>query len=216
FLLSDLFGVSTSTVSSIFTTWMFYLFAIFKDTIVWPSRECIKKHMPPSFKKSFPRTRCIIDCTEIFIQRPRDPSNQAKTYSSYKSHNTYKFLIAITPTGAISFVSDVWGGNTSDRYITQNSGFLDMISPGDEIMADRGFTIRDLLTERHAHLNIPPFTRKCHWGKGKRLNASEIRKTRHIANLRIHVERAIQRMKKFKLLSQVIPWRMKSVVSCAT
>ncbi|CAG2244720.1 unnamed protein product [Mytilus edulis] len=67
---------------------------------------------------------------------------------------------------AFSFISDLWGGNTSDRYITEHSGFLDSIKPGDEIMADRGFTIRDLLTDRRATLVIPPFTKKCKWEKG--------------------------------------------------
>ncbi|CAG2212996.1 unnamed protein product [Mytilus edulis] len=98
----------------------------------------------------------------------------------------------------------VSGGNTSDRYITEHSGFLDLVSAGDEIMADRGFRIRDLLLERRAYLTMPPFTRKCSWGKGKRLTAYEIRKTRKIANVRIYVEQAIQRMKKFKMLSQIL------------
>lgn len=212
-LMSVIFGVSKSMISSIFTTWIFYLYFLFNDQISWPTKELVQKHMPLSFKRSFPNTHGIIDCTEIFIQRPRNPSNHSKTYSNYKSHNTFKFLVCITPTGAISFVSDIWGGNTSDRYITANSGFLDYIEPGIEIMADRGFTIRDLLTSKGAYLTIPPFTRKCNWGKGKRLNSSEIKRTKKIANLRVHVERAIQRMKCFKFLSEMIPWSMKSVVN---
>ena len=80
-------------------------------------------------------------------------------------------------------------------------------------MADRGFTIRDLLTKKKATLNIPPFTRKCTWGKKKRLNVNEIKQTRNIAKLRIHVERAIQRLKLFKLLSCTIPWHLKPVVN---
>ena len=78
-------------------------------------------------------------------------------------------------------------------------------------MADRGFTIRDLLTDKRATLNIPPFTHKCSWGKRKRLNVNEIKKTREIANLRIHVERAIQRLKCFKLLANVISLKLESV-----
>jgi hypothetical protein len=58
--------------------------------------------------------------------------------------------------------------HTSDKYITKECGFLDKIKPGDEVMADRGFVIRDLLLTRKATLKIPPFTTKCKWGKGKR------------------------------------------------
>ncbi|VDI50534.1 Hypothetical predicted protein [Mytilus galloprovincialis] len=65
--------------------------------------------------------------------------------------------------GAFSFISDLWGGNTSDKYSTEHSSFLYLIKTGDEIMADRGFTIRDLLTDRSATLVIPPFTTKCKW-----------------------------------------------------
>ena len=132
-------------------------------------------------------------------------------------------------------MSNLWGGNSSDRYITKESGFLDTVRPGDEVMGDRGFTIRDyssnlpclystfhieyplvisrfcLVTERLATLNIPPFTRKCKWGKGKRLNHEEIKRTRNIARLRIHVERAIGRMKNFRLISGVIPLKLKCV-----
>ena len=41
---------------------------------------------------------------------------------------------------------------------TMDSGFLDYLRAGDEVMADRGFTIRDLLDERRVSLNIPAFT----------------------------------------------------------
>ena len=49
----------------------------------------------------------------------------------------------------------------SDRYITANSGFLNLVSAGDEVMADRGFITREYLFERKAKLIIPQFTNKC-------------------------------------------------------
>ena len=147
------------------------------------------------FYNCFPKTTYIIDCTEFFIEKPSTPTAQSQTYSSYKHKNTFKALVAIYPNGAFTYVSWLWGGNVSDCYITQNSGFLDLIRPGDEVMTDRGFPIRDLLLERRATLNIPPFTQKCAWGKGKRLSNPAIRKTKSIAKLRIHVESAIGRLK---------------------
>lgn len=65
--------------------------------------------------------------------------------------------------------------------------------------ADQGFNLKDLVTKRIATLNIPPFA------KGMQLSTKACTKTRRIASLRIHVERAIQRMKKFRLLQGVIP-----------
>lgn len=70
-------------------------------------------------------------------------------------------------------------------------------------MADQGFTTRDLLDERKVRLNIPAFTYK----RGQLTN-EEVTRTRRLANVRIHVERAIRRLKVFTILSQTIPITM--------
>ena len=105
-------------------------------------------------------------------------------------------------------MSILYGGNASDRYITENCGILDLLEKDDALMADRGFNIRDLCLQRGAKLIIPPFTRAGPGGN-RRLNVSEIRQTRGIARVRIHVERAIERFKNFKMLSNIIPLTMK-------
>ena len=165
--LAHLFEVSQSLVSKLFVTYMYILDEITKPIRPWPSTDVIRKYLPPSVKKDFSKTSVIIDCAEFFIKKPCNSTAQSQTYSQYKSHNTYKALFGIHAGGAFTFVSDLWTGNVSDRFITEHSGFLDCIQYGDEVMADRGFTIRDLLADRGATLEIPPFTRKCKWGKGK-------------------------------------------------
>ena len=55
--------------------------------------------------------KCVIlDCAEVFIERPKSLINQACTWSEYKHHNTIKFLVDISPTGYITFLSDFYGG----------------------------------------------------------------------------------------------------------
>jgi len=67
-------------------------------------------------------------------------------------------------------------------------------------MADRGFLIKDELLARGASLVIPSFT------KGKnQLQGKEVTASRRISNLRIHVERSIGRLKKFRILQTVWP-----------
>ena len=61
-------------------------------------------------------------------------------------------------------------------------------------MADRGFTIADLLDAKGVSLDIPP--RKVN----DQLSDTELITTRRIAALIIHVERAIGRIKSFKIL----------------
>lgn len=160
--LSHIFGVSESQISKVFITWITFLCHELKSLIIWPTKEQIQTKLPPEFKR-FPNTRVVIDCTEVFIEKPTLPSAQKSTWSEYKEHNTIKTLVGITPTGTFSFVSNFWTGSVSDRRITQESGFLERLEEGDEVMADKGFNISDLVIRRKATLNIPPLARgkKC-------------------------------------------------------
>ena len=72
---------------------------------------------------------------------------------------TSKVEVVITPQGSVAYISEAWGGRTSDKHITENSGFLEKILPGDLDLADRGFTIEDSLNQLQAKLNIPAFTK---------------------------------------------------------
>ena len=193
------FKIKPVAVSRIFRGWLPILAEYLQQLIVWPEKEALRKHLPKSFKK-FQKCVSIIDCTEIFIERPLNLNARAQTWSNYKNHNTVKYLISITPAGAISFISKGWGGKVSDKEITINSGYLDKLENGDVVMADHGFTIDVELTTREAILDIPSFTR----GKSQ-LPASDVDNSRKIATVRIHVERVIGRLKKFDILNKNIP-----------
>ena len=136
--------------------------------IFWPEREQLWKTMPVYFQYSFgKKVTVIIDSLEVFIE---EPSN----------------LLARAPTFSISFVSETWGGGTSNKVLTENCGFLDKLLPGDVVMVERGFTLAESVGTRQARLVIPAFT------KGKsQLDPVFVEKTRVIANVRIHVERVI-------------------------
>ena len=82
----------------------------------------------------------------------------SETYSSYKSHTTFKRLIGIAPNGHIAFISQLFAGSISDRELTARSGLLNLpYSQGDFVMADKGFTTSHLLEPIGVGLNIPPF-----------------------------------------------------------
>lgn len=122
------------------------------------------------------------------------------TFSNYKNDNTYKALIGISPDGVITFVSSLFPGSISDKSLTRKSGVLKLLEPGDSVMADRGFDIEEDLMLVGARLNMPPFLR----GKTQ-LSENELIITRRIASLRIHVERAMERIKNFHIFDRIIP-----------
>ncbi len=54
-------------------------------------------------------------------------------------------LIGITPRGLIYFVSNPYGGNTSDKHIAETEHIQKTLEPEDAVMVDRGFDIGDLI-----------------------------------------------------------------------
>ena len=101
---------------SLTVTWVKLLKrALISCLIVWPSKFRVKATLPDCFKKLYPQTRTIIDCTEIFMDTPSSLEVQALLWSDYKSHCIVKFLIAISPNGATT-----WMKNTHDYYNSMN------------------------------------------------------------------------------------------------
>ena len=153
--------------------------------------------MPPIFKLHYPKTALIIDCTEFEMERPSSLDNQSACYSQYKSRTTMKALIGITTSGVTAFASELYPGSISDKEIVKRSGLLEILQPGDEIMADKGFLIKDDLASVGATLVLPKFLQ----GK-KQFNKEEAAHNKKVASLRVHVERCMERIKNWHILDR--------------
>ena len=75
-----------------------------------PSVKQAEGTLLSAFREKYPSTYCIIDGSEIFMETPSDLHMQSSTWSSYKHHNTAKFLIGCTPNGCVSFISPLYVG----------------------------------------------------------------------------------------------------------
>jgi len=209
--LASRFEISLALTSNIFHTWLNAMYRTIGKYVYWASKEEITASKPNRYRHR-PDLRSIIDCSEIFIETPKDPLLQTSTWSDYKHHNTLKFLVAVSPNSTITFVSPAYPGRNSD---TRASGFLDKVDAYDEIMADKGFLIQNDCDIRHITLSVPPGRRG-----SSQMTTAAVMKTKRIANIRIIVEQVIRRLKTFRILSTempitIVPLASKIIVVCA-
>lgn len=193
------FNISQSSVTDIFHAWLDALYATLGGLVHWPETDVCQ--LPEVFQNEvFRKVKCVIDCTEIFIERPSNLKARAQTYSNYKRHNTIKILVGASPSGCITFLSSCWGGRVSDRQITTESGILDKLLPGDVVLADRGFNMTEDFALKGAQLIVPAYT------KGKsQLPKEDVEKSRMMSRARIHIERVIGRLKDFEIIKGPLP-----------
>ena len=75
-------------------------------------------------------------------------------------------------------------------------------------MADKGFNIKGLLVQIEVTLNTPPSLSE----KGQ-FDEEEVETTQSVASVRIHVERAISRIKMYKSINNVVPLSLAGVLN---
>ncbi len=198
------YDISASSVSDIFSKWIKHMSHMLTQLNIWPTRDLILEKMPECFKEAgYGETMCVIDCTEIYIEKPSNYALQSITWSSYKNANTAKALAIIAPHGPCIFVSDLYCGSASDHDITEDCNFLQYLDIGSHIMADKGFECQDLCDPYGVRIDHPPILRGV-----TQMSEKQEQTTRRIARVRIHVERLMERLKNNKILQLKVPITM--------
>ena len=98
--LARAFSVNQSWLSLMFTTWINLLSCELEDLTLYVNND-YALHGAEAFRQ-FPRTRFVIDCTEVFCERPSSLAARKQLFSNYKHHTTVKFLVGISPNGGVS------------------------------------------------------------------------------------------------------------------
>lgn len=189
-------GVAPSTFSSIFTAWVTLLaLELEKICKLPPTTETDQEESASCFDE-FPNVRIIIDCTELFAETPSSIGVHKQFHSTYKHHSTVKFMVGMNTAGSITYISDMFSGRASDKFITNESeDLLNALNPGERVMADRGFTIQENLP-LGVQLLIPSFKHK----DKSQFSKAELQSNKKISEARVHIERAIRRIKQFHIL----------------
>ena len=89
------FGANERTVGTVLKHVSNITFQLVRRWVYWFSREEIDAGMFKTFKESFPKTRCIIDGTEVKTQMPKSIHEAVLLWSQYKHAYTWKELVAI-------------------------------------------------------------------------------------------------------------------------
>ena len=183
-MLCTTFGISTGSGSKIFITWVLFLEKQLEFLLKFSSLSEMEGLPRPKVYKDakYMNLRGVVDCTEVYIEKPSLPSSQ------YKSYNTFKLLVSLSPICHFNFVSNLFTGCISDKELVRQSGFLDALEEGDVIITDKGFNIQDLLAIHGTQLIAPPIMTK------STISARASTATRRVANARVHVERIIRKL----------------------
>ena len=211
-LLEDLafrFQISSGSASSIFITWVklcskeliVLIINYFGQVAIKLRKHCLAalERYTPKFRVSSTVLNALLQHRVVWISLQQCGVNTSTTIPSRR-------WFAITPNGAVSYVSPAYGGRATDICIVKDSGFLKLLEPYHEVMADRGFKIREELIMRMSTLCIPQSK-----AAAMQMLPSDVRKTSSIANVRIFVEQAIGRMRVFHILKHELPMHLLSL-----
>ena len=199
------FGISNTLCPQIFHSRIRCMAEYFRSFV--PDIETILVTTPKRYRH-FENLIRIIDCSEMFVETPKNLELQGATWSEYKHHNTLKFLVCAAPNSAITFVSKAYTGRISDKEITLKSVFLDMLPRYSSIMTDKGFNLFDKCAPQCLHFTVPPGRRGA-----SQMTPAEINKTSAIAKVRILVEQVIRRSKTFQIIANEMPISLLSHVN---
>lgn len=194
--LTRFFDRNDKVVTSVFVTWINFMFLQWSEINWWPCRELVSFFAAEDFLAKHPHARVTLDATEVPIVKPQRSLLQSGSYSNYKNKNTLKIMVGTSPGGLVTHLSDVYGGWVSDRQMVERSDVLGKCDPGDEILADKGINIEDLVVPHNIGLNMPTFFKK-----RNRIASKTVISDRACSSKRCHVERHIGNAKNFHIIS---------------
>ncbi|KAI8767499.1 THAP domain-containing protein 1 [Biomphalaria glabrata] len=191
-------GLGVESIKSIFHTWLEALYFTLGGQVLWP--ETNEAQFPKTVSDSlFENVKCIINCVEIFIEKPRGSLARDQTSSSYKGLHSIKFLLAFHSSGSVIYLSSSCGGKVKDKQIILESDLLDKLT-GTKILADREYEITEELKERGVELIIPVFPKESHL-----LSAEDKEQSLKMSKMKKHIQQVMAQLKDFKILREILP-----------
>lgn len=200
--ISTFFKTSAPVCLEAFNSTVPLLEKILLRFLPWPAREKNKKDIPRSFTR-FPDTRVILDTIEVPVQAPTCSDCRFQTYSTSKKQYALKFMIGISTKNLITFVSKIHGWNASNKFMVLSSGILETLEPGDAILMDKDYFISEECREAGVKLIQPVVM-----SNQQLISSKDAQYNRSVAGARVHLQRVIDKMKKFNMLNKELRWNL--------
>lgn len=116
--------------------------------------------------------------------------------------HTANVLVEVFPADLITFLSNGFDGRASDKACVEKSGVLNKVNSfEDNVMVDKRFSLDAMCGKLGLSMVQPLFL--C---SQTQFSAEDVNRAVKIARARVHVERAIQRIKVFKVLKEPVPY----------
>ncbi|XP_053402411.1 uncharacterized protein LOC123548416 isoform X2 [Mercenaria mercenaria] len=184
-LIEDLayrFHITKTSCAHIFAKWISHLSLKLDILMAWPESR-FKSTRKPLFRSNRNNTLSI-----QLIEFPRSPS-------------FCKALIGITPDSKIKFVSDFYRQTVDERNLTEACGLLDLLHPGDTLVAERWFhSLSDLTAKRGIRLLLPSDKNDT---KIQISGGNSLKESKHVKGLQMVTKLIGQRIRHFRILGEM-------------
>ncbi|XP_061662550.1 uncharacterized protein LOC133493307 [Syngnathoides biaculeatus] len=189
--LAHIFSISTDTVNATFQDTVSFLYTKLRMSITWPDRNILQSSMPQQFVEAFGRKAvAIVDCLKVSAYK-------SSRHKDRWADDDVKYLIAVTPSGFVGFVSKGCDGFTVAKNMLEKSGFLNKLLPGDVVLGI-GFDGDQSGGLFCAEVDVPAFGHGgCH------LVERNLGEKAHLVE---HIERVLGNIRRnYKLLNAAVP-----------
>nr|XP_023012459.1 uncharacterized protein LOC111502577 [Leptinotarsa decemlineata] len=199
--LAIIFNLPKTTCTKYFYSTLSLLATVLRPIVKWPTKEEIQANTPRC-SKHFENTRVVLHCTEIKVRKSKILTDRLESFLYFKNTLALKVLTGITPSGLIAYVGPCYGGKTSNEAIFNGCDFTSPLDPSEDLVVNKSFWIGKESEDYLVEIIQPSFLDK------KQLSEEEATLTSNTPRTRIHIDRVIQKMKSFKIISSQIEWFM--------
>lgn len=230
-VISLLFNLSEARTTAIFFRWLVIVHTFLDKIMPNPTKADLDLCRPKRYLSRWGKNvRMTIDTFPITIARPTEPKLNNTFYNSYYARHVAKILLGIAPIGGVTLCSQAYPGKITDNDITEAAKVVDMVDRGESVSADKGFTCFLMFTDQGKVL-LTPLRRDAQRKskatatdpvggeakkKGKKISQygqAEAIQGLSVAKLRSDVERAIARVKDWKILQRIWPLHRLDLIS---